>query len=411
PRPPAPPDKNKPAKPDTVRRPPDLKGLRLITRLFMSIRNINGNYTLTEGTILPGFTETPKLLGMDQNWNSPGWGFILGEQDPNFAQKAAANRWLTRNKKLTNPFSQNQTEELTLRANLEPFTDLKIQLDARRTINSSFQEIFKDTTGNGTYRSISPTRSGSYRISFLSINTAFDNNSNLVSDVFERFKTNIGILAARFPRIGGTTEVNQRSQDVLIPAFIAAYSGTSVDGTSLSPFPKIPLPNWRVDYTGLTKLSGLKDIFQSVTINHAYTSNYSVVNYTNSLRYTEGKASDIDVRLSSQITDYNTGKNFGSIASTSDSSLLIPVYVIDQVMINETFAPLIGINVRTKSKMNLRFEYKTKRDVSLKVSNAQITEQLGKDWSFEMSFTKNNMKLPFKDQGRTITLKNDVTFL
>jgi cell surface protein SprA len=411
PRPPAPPDKNKPAKPDTIRRPPDLKGLRLITRLIMSVRNINGNYTLTEGTILPGFTETPKLFGMDQNWNSPGWGFILGEQDPNFAQKAAANRWLTRNKKLTNPFSQNQTEELTLRVNLEPFTDLKIQLDARRTINSSFQEIFKDTTGNGTYRSISPTRSGSYRISFLSINTAFDNNANLVSDVFERFKTNIGILAARFPRIGGTTEVNQRSQDVLIPAFIAAYSGTSVDGTSLSPFPKIPLPNWRVDYTGLTKLSGLKDIFQSVTINHAYTSNYSVVNYTNSLQYTNGKASDVDVRLSSHITDYNTGRNFGSIASTSDSSLLIPVYVIDQVMINETFAPLIGINVRTKSKMNLRFEYKTKRDVSLKVSNAQITEQLGKDWSFEMSFTKNNMKLPFKDQGRTITLKNDVTFL
>ncbi|MFN9864696.1 MAG: cell surface protein SprA, partial [Bacteroidota bacterium] len=242
-------------------------------------------------------------------------------------------------------------------------------------------------------------------------NTAFANNSNLVSDVFEQFKTNIGILSSRFPRIGGVTEVNQRSQDVLIPAFIAAYSGTSVDGVSLSPFPRIPLPNWRVDYNGLTKISGLKDVFQSVTINHAYTSNYSVVNYTNSLRYSEGRGSDVDVRLSSRITDYNTGRNFGSLASTSDSSLLIPVYVINQVMISETFAPLIGINARTKSKISLRFEYKTKRDISLNVSNAQVTEQLGKDWSFEMGFTKNNMKLPFKDQGRTITLKNDVTFL
>jgi cell surface protein SprA len=412
PRPPAPPGKNKPEKPDTVRRPPELKGVRLLTRLLMSVRTINGNYTLTEGTILPGFTEAPRLLGMDQNWNSPGWGFILGEQDPNFAAKAAANGWLTRNKNLTNPFTQNQTEELALRANLEPLTDLKIQLDARRNINSSFQEIFRDTTGgSGVYKSLSPTRSGSYRISFLSINTAFANNSNLVSDVFEQFKTNIGILSSRFPRIGGVTEVNQRSQDVLIPAFIAAYSGTSVDGVSLSPFPRIPLPNWRVDYNGLTKISGLKDVFQSVTINHAYTSNYSVVNYTNSLRYSEGRGSDVDVRLSSRITDYNTGRNFGSLASTSDSSLLIPVYVINQVMISETFAPLIGINARTKSKISLRFEYKTKRDISLNVSNAQVTEQLGKDWSFEMGFTKNNMKLPFKDQGRTITLKNDVTFL
>jgi len=90
---------------------------------------------------------------------------------------------------------------------------------------------------------------------------------------------------------------------------------------------------------------------------------------------------------------------------------LIPLYIINQVMINESFQPLIGINARTKSKLNLRFEYKTKRDLSLNVSNAQITEANGKDWSVEVGFTKNNMRLPFKDQGRIITLKNDITFL
>jgi cell surface protein SprA len=411
PRPIAPPDKNKPAVPDTVRRPPDLKGLKTIMRLIMSVRSINGTYTLNEGTILPGFTESPKWLGMDQNWNAPGWGFILGEQDPNFAVKAAANRWLTRNKNLTNPFSQNQTEELNLRASVEPFTDMKIQVDARKTSNSSFQEIFRDTTGNGTYGGLSPSRSGSYRISFMSINTAFENNTSLTSDVFAQFKNNLGIIANRFKGVNGGREIDPKSQDVLIPAFIAAYSGTSVDGTSLSPFPRIPLPNWRVDYTGLNKIGSLKDFFQSITVNHAYTSNYSVVNYTNSLKYTEGTSKDVTVNLSSRITDYNTGRNFANIASANDSSLLIPVYVINQVMISESFAPLIGINARTKSKISLRFEYKTKRDISLNVSNAQITEQYGKDWSFEMGFTKNNMKLPFKDQGRTITLKNDITFL
>jgi len=410
PRPTAPPDKNKPAKPDTVRRPPDLKGLKFISRLLMSVRSINGTYQLNEGSILPGFTQTPKLLGMDQNWNSPGWGFILGEQDPNFAAKAARNGWLTQNSKLTNLFSQNQNEEITLRANLEPFNDLKIQLDARRTSNSSFQEIYRFSTDSGRYIGLSPSRSGSYRISFLSINTAFANNSSLVSDVFEQFKSNLTKMADRFKLVTGGKEYDSRSQDVLIPAFIAAYSGTSVDGTSLSPFPRIPLPNWRIDYTGLARLGGLKDLFQSVTINHAYTSSYSVVNYTNSMRYSQGNPqTDVNVNLSSSITDYNTGDNFAG--QTSSGNLYIPVYVINQVMISETFAPLIGINARTKSKISLRFEYKTKRDISLSVSNAQVTEQLGKDWSFEMGFTKNNMKLPFKDQGRIITLKNDVTFL
>jgi glycine cleavage system H protein len=86
------------------------------------------------------------------------------------------------------------------------------------------------------------------------------------------------------------------------------------------------------------------------------------------------------------------------------------VYVISQVLISEQFAPLIGISVRTKSKMTARFEYKTKRDLSLNISNAQITEVNAKDWSFEVGYIKNNMKLPFKDQGRIITLKNDINF-
>jgi cell surface protein SprA len=88
----------------------------------------------------------------------------------------------------------------------------------------------------------------------------------------------------------------------------------------------------------------------------------------------------------------------------------IPIYIITQAMISETFAPLIGITVRTKKKLSAKFEYKTKRDLALNISNAQITELNTKDWSLTFGYTKNNLKLPFKDQGRTITLKNDVTF-
>lgn len=411
PRPPAPPDKNKPAKPDTVRRPPDLGVLKPFLRLLMSIRNITGTYTLNEGTLLPGFTETPKLMGLDKNWNAPGWGFVLGDQTPDFAERTAKNNWLTKNESLTTAFSQTQTEELNLRSTLEPFPELKIQLDARRTHNSSFQEIYRYSTDTGRYVALSPSRTGSYRISFLSINTAFANNSNLVSSVFETFKSNRQVISDRLSLFSGNTvKYDLQSQDVLIPAFIAAYSGTSVDGVNLSPFPKIPIPNWRLDYAGLSKIGSLKDVFQSVTINHAYTSSYSVVNYTNSLEYgSESSTNTTKVDFSSKITDYNVN-NFASITSES-SDQLIPIYVINQVTISEAFSPLIGINARTKNKISLRFEYKTKRDVSLNVSNAQITEQYGKDWSFEMGFTKNNMKLPFKDQGRTITLKNDITFL
>jgi cell surface protein SprA len=89
---------------------------------------------------------------------------------------------------------------------------------------------------------------------------------------------------------------------------------------------------------------------------------------------------------------------------------VVPIYVISQVLITEQFSPLIGINVRTKGRLTIRADYKTKRDLALNVSNAQVTEVSQKDVSFELGYTKNNMRLPIKSQGRTIVLKNDVTF-
>ncbi len=392
-----PPKTNVPAKPDTVKRPPDLKAVKGLLRLIMSVRNINGTYTLTQGTVLPGFTPSPYLFGMDKFYDAPGWGFILGRQDATFQQRAADNGWLTRNEKLTTPYSQNQTKDIGMRATVEPSSDFKIQLDLKKTSTASFQEIFRYNSDSLNYVSLSPSRSGSYKVSILTINTAFKNNESINSTVFQQFEKNIAVIRDRFASVTGNS-YEGKSQDVLIPAFIAAYTGQSAERSSLSPFPNIPIPNWRVDYSGLNKIQALKDVFQSVTLSHSYSSNYSVVNYTNSLLYR-------NVNIAQQIEDYNKGQ----YAQDKDGKL-IPIYVISQVMISEQFAPLFGINFRTKSKMNVRFEYKTKRDLSLNISNAQITELNSKDWSMEFGYTKSNMKLPFKDQGRVITLKNDITF-
>jgi cell surface protein SprA len=415
--PPPPPPKNaaerlKLMKADTLPHPPELKLIRGLMRMVMSIRSINGTYTVTEGTILPGFTKAPRLFGLDQDWNAPGYGFVLGSQNANIRQRARDNGWLTTNPNLTSPFSQNQTRTLSLTANVEPAADIKMQLSANKTTNASFQELFKyvitDSIHNsGSFQELSPSRSGSYKISFIAAGTSFWHGDYL----FTKFKDNIGILQKRFATINNSYET--QSQDVLIPAFIAAYSGKSAQKIGLSPFPKIPLPNWRIDYNGLTKLEAFKDIFTSVSINHAYTSSYTVGNYSNSLQY-NSSLTGFDVSqlsLGNSIESYNS-TSFASVTDVSSNgdTHVVPIYVINQVLISETFAPLVGISLKTKSKLNLSFKYNTKRDVSLNVPNAQITEMTGKDWQMEIGYTKNNMRLPFRDQGRIITLKNDVTF-
>lgn len=393
---------------DTIPDPPENYALKALLRLMMAVRNLTVTYNITQGTILPGFMPSPDRFGMDQSWSAPGWAFILGSQDSNIRFKARDNGWLTTSSKLTAPFSQMQTKDLGIRSAVELSPDLKIQLDAKKTVTSSFQEIFrfdsKQTDANGNllppdYYELSPSRTGSYRISTIAIGTAFSNNTSLTSDVFNQFVKNIPILQDRFTRATGRSYETQ-SQDVLIPAFYSAYTGASANTVGLSPFPSTPLPGWRVDYSGLSKLNAFKDVFQSVSLSHSYSSTYSVASFTNSLEYT-------DVSNNISLSDYNNGV-FAS--KTNSSGELIPVYVISQVLLSEQFAPLIGISIRTKSKLTAKVEYKMKRDLSLNVSNAQITEVNAKDWSVEVGFTKNNMKMPIKDHGRIITMKNDVNF-
>ncbi len=401
-----------PARPDpkdTVKEKSVLPIVKGLLRMLMSVRSINGTYSLTEGTTLPGFNSTPKFLGMDSNWDAPGFGFVLGSQDPNIRNEAAKNSWLNNtNSSLTTQFTQSRNETLNLRASIEPSPDFKIQLDVKKETTNSYQEIFRydpDQPNADTetgFASLSPNRSGGYRISFLSIRTAFEkSNGSVNSSVFSTFEDNLDVMQDRFQAINANNEFDSASQDVLIPAFISAYSGKDPRAMSLTPFPRNPLPNWRVDYTGLSKIPAIKKAFQSITLSHAYQSSYSVTNYTNALDYADKDVLEID----KPIEDYNN-KYFGAI---TDGKLL-PVYVISQVLISEQFAPLIGINVRTKNRVTANLQYKTKRDLTLNISNAQITEVSSKDMALELGFTKNNMKLPFKSQGRLIVLKNDLTF-
>jgi cell surface protein SprA len=387
---------------DTVKSTPGIiKGL---ARLIMSVRSINGTYSVTEGTILPGFVQDPYLFGLDKGFNAPGWDFVLGSQNPNIRFKAAENGWLVQSSSLTFPFTQVATKSMSARANVEPANDLKIQLDIKRDITDGYQEIFRFDNLMNNYVSLNPSRYGSFKISTLSINTSFrPDNDKLESSVFQQFERNLLTVQEKFARVNPGFEYDSISQDVLIPAFISAYTGKEVEKMSLSPFPKTPLPGWRIDYNGLSKLEAFKNIFQSITLTHGYNSTYSVLNYSNSLQYEN--VGDIGINV--PVDRYNNGI-YSTL--TNEDGRPVPIYVISQVLISEQFAPLIGINVRTKSRLTARAEYKTKRELALNVSNAQITEVNNKDVSVEVGYTKNNMKMPIKSQGRTVVLKNDVTF-
>ncbi|MDH5397863.1 MAG: cell surface protein SprA, partial [Cyclobacteriaceae bacterium] len=384
---------------------PEFKGFKKLLRTLMAVRNINGTYTRNEGTLLAGFIHTPSFFGLDSTFNIPGAPFVLGNQDPDIRFHALNNNWLVSNNRLTTPFTQVKNIDLSLRASVEPLNDFKIQLTAKKTKNASYKELFRDTIPGSDigFASLNPSRTGTYSITFISLATAFskddaDNNS----PVFAEFEKNLELIKNRLSTATGLS-YEQRNQDIMIPAFVAAYSGVDAEQVSLTPFPKIPLPNWRVDYNGLSKIPELREVFQSITLRHSYQSKYSIMNFTNSLEY-----NNLDgIGLDNKIENYNIDQ---FAYKPNEAGEIIPVYIINQVIITEQFAPLFGISVRTTKRLTAMFEYNKKRDVSLNLSNTQVTELNSNDVSLEMGYTKDKFTFPFKMQGRTITLDNDLTF-
>ena len=388
----------------TSEKPKEMKFAKGLIRLLMGLRSVNISYTVRNGTMLPGFMPYPHLFGMDKHWSAPGWDFIFGSQDPGVRDRFAQNGWFAMDTLVSMPFTQMRSYDLNLKANIEFTRTFRIQLDARRSATGNYQELFRvttDATGTGIYQGVNPARTGAYTITVLTIGTAFKRDfGDNISPVFQQFEKNLDIVKARLDQLNPDPEYSyaRKSQDVLIPSLIAAYTGKSASEVGLTPFPKIPFPGWRIDFSGLSKIPALKEIFSSISINHSYSSTYSITNYANSLLYSQDLELDRDLVSYPLPTEGNENKEW------------VSPFLMNTVVISERFAPLIGINIRTKSRITARIDYKKERNIALNMSNAQVTELRSNDISVDVGFTKANMKLPFKVHGQVITLKNDLTF-
>lgn len=378
------------------------KVLKNFTRALLTVRGINFSYTVQESTILPGFLPTPRFFGVDQN-NAPGLGFVLGSQDAGIKDRAAQNGWLAPSTVLNTAFQQNITKKFTANTTLEPFKDFRMQVNWRLDRTDAYQEYYRPGAQGGPFETYSPVRNGQFSMSFWSFRTAFvglrgDNTSPLF-DKFESYRRFfIDKLTQMNPDKGG--QYTKTSQDVLIPAFFAAYTGrdsSRLDKATLNPFLSFPLPNWRVDYNGLSGLTFIRDRFSAFTLTHSYTSNYSVGNFISNLDY--GAAF---VNL--------TVQGYPMASAVNQLGQYVPVFAVSTITMSERFAPMLGVQFQTKSRISGRLEYNQSRDVALNLSNVQVAELTNKDLTASVGFTKQNFRIPFRINGAYKKLKNDLTF-
>ena len=369
------------------------KAAQCVARGLMLVRNVSFSYRNQYSMYLPGFMpEVGDVFGQRSGGTmAPGLDFAFGFVGDNYIDKAADRGWLLMADSVATPATTSLTEDLQLRMTLEPVKNLKIDLNASRTETKSKSIQYM-------YQGSPTTQSGTLTMTTISLGSAFegmgDATNGYHSATFEKFCKSLdkfqqrvearyanatypdGTLFAgqKFDPANGT--VSKYSADVMVPAFLSAY--TSMGGSSLSIFPTLSrlLPNWTLRYSGLVQLPWFRDVFKSFNINHSYKSIYAVGSYSSYSTFME----------------YMNGLGFVTDATTGNPTPS-SMFNVSTVSINESFSPLFGVDMTFNNNLTCKVEYRKTRVLSLSMTSVQINEAVSNDWVVGMSYKINNFKL------------------
>ena len=376
------------------------------------IRKLQITYRETNSMTLPGFM--PEAGFMGQNYSkgvsAPGFDFAFGFIPNNMLERAQRHQWLSGDTSVVQPAVRAHTADIDVKLTLEPLPGFKIQLSGKRYMAQSTSII-------SSYGIPQETTTGSFNITQVAIGTIFSRigkqEENFQNSAFDRFMENRDVLAQRVQDqytgitlpdggfMSGTVypgtkynpathgRISNNSADVLVPAFLAAYTGRSAASVSLNPFLGIlsMLPNWSVTFDGLGKLPWIRDQFKSVTLTHAYTCKYAIGSFGS---YSTWVGAD------------GANKQVGFIRDvTTDTPRPSSAYDISNVSLTEAFAPLIGLNMTMKNSLNFKAEYRKQRNLTLNVTSVQLTEGHTNEYVVGAGYTIKNLNFISKGKDGT----------
>lgn len=383
--------------------------------LLTSVKRIQVNYSENNGNFLPGYLQTPGFIGTFK----PTFGYTFGSQS-DVRSLAARNGWLTTYPEFNQQYTEVHNRQLDIAANIEPVRDLKIDLVMNRLYSDNYTENYRveDYTGpDGVpdgipdYNSLTPNEYGNFNISTIMLGTAFGKSDEFGSDAFDDLRNNRLEIARRVAASKGVDMSNpdnfengdvngfplgygKTSQQVLLPSFLAAYTGKSASSISLSSFRDTPLPNWDVKYTGLMKFKWFKEKFKRFSLTHGYRSTYTINQFRSNLDY-----QDIDYGIS-----YNNQPD--DVLNQSGDYKSKQIY--SNVNLSEMFTPLIRVDFEMKNSIKILTEIRRDRSLSLSFDNNLLTEIQGNEYRVGLGYRFKDVRLKSKLAGPRQTIMSDL---
>ncbi|MGB0165473.1 MAG: cell surface protein SprA [Luteibaculum sp.] len=356
--------------------------------LLMSAKTANITYSESRGMLLPGYGRKSNVIGMDPGFNAPGLGFVFGEQNEEFPFEAARKGWLIQEPELYQPYTTTYTKEYNIRLNLEPIKDFRLDMNWNREYTESTSSFFRYVDSLNFWDNQSPTENGSVSMSINAIRTSFvkDDPENFTNKLFDNLLANREVLSQRVaeefdPNLpidsaGYYQGFGASSQQVLIPAFLSAYLGKNPGRIETSIF-NIPAgPNWNVNYTGLSRVELFQKLFRNVSLTHGYKAT-ARASYTTNVQVTDAL------------------RNNTPLPRSPDGNFL-PEKQISSIAFQESFAPLIGLNISWKNSLSTKIAMNKDRQASLSLSNQQITEVKSTGFDIGLGYRFRDVKFPIK---------------
>lgn len=390
--------------------------------VLMSVKNISIAYTETNGTLLPGYMPNTYIMGMSKYMADPEMfgptpsiltptiPFIFGWQEDGFSDWALTNNVITKDTTNLQAFMLTNNRNWNVRASIEPFRDLRIDLNLTHSFSQNRSNFFRygyDASQNAdAYMTLNPSQMGSFSMSTITWGSAFEplkKGGDYSSKVFSQFSENRIIIAHRLASqrpgynaddidtYGFPSGYGKTSQDVLIPAFLAAYTNKDAKEVGLETFPSIlkALPNWRITYDGLGKIPALRKIFRTVNITHNYRSTFNIGSYKTRLENEYYESDGFNI-IRDEIANYYSK------------------YEINGISISEQFAPLLSVDVTMINSFIVKLELKKTRNLNMSFSNNQLTDMRNNEYIIGTGYRFKDVEINIKSGGRTRNFKSDL---
>ena len=349
--------------------------------IVTSVKQGKISYSENNGQMLPGYTENIGFLG-----GAPT-SFAFGSQ-VDIRNKALENGWfVTRNpgdNYYNKTFSKTHYNKLDYTFTLKPIKDLNIDIRGNKIQTRNLSQQLDLIAGSEQFEETPFFETGNFSTSYSMFSTAFSDGDAL----FEKLLNYRNIISNRLASENGVSSdgFGKNSQQVLLPAFQAAYTGKSPDKVNTGLFRNIPIPNWTLRYGGLMGFNFFKKNFSSFIISHGYRSSFTISSFTNNLQY------DRDNPFGTK----NVAENYE------------PELLASGVTLVDEFSPLIKLDMKMKNSFSLRGEIKKDRTLTMNFNNSTLTDIKGTEYILGMGYVFKNVKLNTRFTGKKQTLKGDI---